>query len=594
MSRRRSVKREESKATINIQQCQKEDQSREKSQNQESIFNNGTNNIFSNHIKSSSLKRSPKANFSKKKPRFFKCQFRTLFFLSHFPAKKFACLSPHFKMEFLPEEIEVFSTLQKNVITSRLPPLHLTYSDLQQQFGFQSNQALENFLFRTLLGNHADEANGRIPVVGDVPSLIFIHKAIERADMNNCLKTNQAIRLLEQILADYYFRGYRTAQSMGCPYLAAKILARIESLDIGSSWLNHFCKMHGLTLMNPQSLEHLRNKFCHQNVLLQFHVMLQHVIHQIPELLFNADETSSSFNKKGKVIVPHNRIPYCEEPLQIAHYTMICTFNAAGYKMKPFIILPMAKNFPADLYDFQNQALFASSPSGWVTSKLFLSWAYFFVASLNEYRNKISFSLLQYAPNPYNIPCYLFLDGHRSRLNSEAIELLCRNNIQVIIFPAHTTHVSQPFDVSVAASLKAAIKRLTDNIPTYMQKKIQNFNQAQRSRYVIIQALCDAYDISTTSRNLRSGFAKCGIYPLDFQPLRDNPLIRSSVANDVMGPVRRGVQINGQVITTPDKRLEIAQHFYHDFTLTTIPNPDMQKIFSYITTGDEKILNFIY
>ena len=498
-------------------------------------------------------------------------------------------------MIFLPEEEQIFSDLQKNVIQSRYPPLRSSYLEIQMQFNFPSNQALESFLFRTRLGNTIDaDNNGRIPLVGEVPAAIFFKKATERADLNNCLKVNQAIHLLEQIIADYYFRSYRTAQIIGCPFLAEKILNRLETLEIRSNWLNHFCKIHGFTLVNPQSLEMLRNKFCHYNVMLQFHLMLQHTIHQIPELLFNADETSSAFSKKGKVIAPHNRIPFGEETLQMGHYTMICCFNAAGYKTKPFIILPMIKNFPPELYEFQHQAQFATSPSGWITSKLFLSWSYFFVASLAEYRSKIAYSLMQYSMNPDQIPCYLFLDGHKSRLNSEAIELLFQNNIQVIIFPAHTTHVSQPFDVAVAASLKAAIKRLTESIPTYMQKKIQNLSQAAKNRYIIIQALCDAYDSACTSRNLRSGFAKCGIYPLDFQPLRDNPLIRSSLPTDQMAPVRRGVQINSQLITTPEKRLQIAQHFYDDTTLTRIPEPDINQIFVFITSGDEKILNFTY
>ena len=177
--------------------------------------------------------------------------------------------------------------------------------------------------------------------------------------------------------------------------------------------------------------------------------MLHNIVHNVTQLLFNMDETASTYNGKGKVVVPNDRFPLSEASFNIGHYTMLCCFNAAGFSIKPFIIVPSLMNLPEELKQFDNVAYFASSPSEWVTSRLFLAWTIFFVHSLRIYRLDNGMHLRK--QNAYNAPCYLYLDGHKSRLNSEAIEILYQNNVRVIVFPSHTTHVLQPFDVALAS-----------------------------------------------------------------------------------------------------------------------------------------------
>lgn len=150
--------------------------------------------------------------------------------------------------------------------------------------------------------------------------------------------------------------------------------------------------------------------------------MLRTLIHQVPELLFNADETASTYNPKGKVVVPNDRFPLSEKELIIGHFTMICCVNAAGYSLKPFIILLLCTKLLSGLSQLEDVVQFASTPSGWVTSKTFLAWCIFFVHVLKTYPLKVARSLQR--QNAFRAPCFLFIDGHKSRLNSEAIEIL--------------------------------------------------------------------------------------------------------------------------------------------------------------------------
>ena len=242
--------------------------------------------------------------------------------------------------KLLPAEIIHFDQMQLDVLDAKLKGK--TYIEIRERFGFKSDQHLRRYLLRTLLGNRiSGVSDGRIPLLGDVSSHLFIERAVQRADMQNCIKTNHAARILEDIISEYLLHTYMLAQEMSCPVIATEIISRLEQMDFSSFWFTQFCARNNLHLVNAQTLERQRQIYCHPNVILLFHQMLSNIIHQVLQLLFNMDETASSYNGKGKVVVPNDRFPLTEDSLNIGHYTMLCCINAAGYSMKPFIIVPI-------------------------------------------------------------------------------------------------------------------------------------------------------------------------------------------------------------------------------------------------------------
>lgn len=135
---------------------------------------------------------------------------------------------------FWQEELEVFNQKQIDVITAKFNGM--TYQQIQNRYQFKSDQQIERFLLRTLLGNKIQGVNdGRVPNLGDVPYKIFIKKAEEGADMNNCIKTRQAVFLLEEILVEYLFHTYQIAHSIRCPIIAEKINNRLHEIELTSS-----------------------------------------------------------------------------------------------------------------------------------------------------------------------------------------------------------------------------------------------------------------------------------------------------------------------------------------------------------------------
>ena len=138
----------------------------------------------------------------------------------------------------------------------------------------------------------------------------------------------------------------------------------------------------------------------------------------------------------------------------LKHITMLCCASAAGFPLPPMIIF--AKSFPGGQYRFNgpDDALYAKSESGWIDMELFIAWF-----------KKI---FLKFAV-PQR-PLLLLIDGHKSHMSLELVDLCWANNVILFCLPPHTTCVLQPLDVSVFKSLKYHFQNLFD--PSHLQRKI--------------------------------------------------------------------------------------------------------------------------
>ena len=337
-----------------------------------------------------------------------------------------------------------------------------------------------------------------------------------------------------------------------------------------------------ILIKSTLQLETIRNQFFHSRIIQNFYENLVSHLPDNPKLLLNCDETASSFNSKGKVIVPDGYFSIRYEIDVNIHFTSVCAFNADGYHLRPFIILPKLRNFPSDLYPFASQAMFASSNSGWMTKRLFTAFALFFCHEISCYRisNNISERI------------WLILDGHNSRINSHAIEYFVRNNISILVIPAHTSHVCQPFDVGLSAPMKAKIRTIISNPPASIARLIaQQTTQASKTRILVVAAIINAWNYAAIPANCSSAFLKAGIYPYDVDRVLSNKFVRVSTPEDGE-PVIRGININGSELTSDEKRIIIANKEYHTMFSSTdqIPGYDGFYLANCLKTGPEIVL----
>lgn len=200
----------------------------------------------------------------------------------------------------------------------------------------------------------------------------------------------------------------------------------------------------------------------------------------------------------------------------------------------------------------------------------------FFISEINERRRKLAIIQGQTALKQ---PCILLLDGYKSRLNALAIELLFKNNIRVIVFPAHNSHITQPFDVGLASPLKAAFKNQSGEIPKWLQQKLAGYTKTAKKRCILVICIIDAWKKSATTNNIKSAWRKAGLSPFDPQIVLSNQYVRESQSNDEIKPSNCKV----------DKRLEISRHWTNnDYLLIPIFIPTADWISSTIRSGKEK------
>ena len=134
---------------------------------------------------------------------------------------------------------------------------------------------------------------------------------------------------------------------------------------------------------------------------------------------------------------------------------MLCCASAAGFPLPPLIIF--SKCFPGGQYRFDgpDDALYAKSESGWIDTELFITW--------------FKQIFLKFAV-PQR-PLLLLIDGHKSHMGLELVDLCRENNVILFCLPPHTTHALQPLDVSVFKSLKVS------SFPYICQEKFCGFKK---------------------------------------------------------------------------------------------------------------------
>ena len=482
---------------------------------------------------------------------------------------------------FLDEELQVWSPVQKKIITARLAGHSL--EKIRTDLKISSDAKVLRIIKRALSGNTWTAfTTGRTPAIGAVQEIFIKTIVKERADELDCIDTNELISIVEDINGRYMHREYMLALLMNHPSLATELLH--AECEISYQYLNLWVHANGMELKSPQKLVHLRRKYCHANALIKFYDMLNATIHQIPELLFNADETALALNTGGKVIVPQGAYPTKSELRIASHYSAMFCFNACGYTMQPFIILPNLKTLPPELNYFSGCVDFAVGPNGWMTSNLFAVWALVFCRRMRLYR-------LSLDENIRNKECFLLLDGHKSRLNGDALELFAANNIRVIVLPSHSSHCTQPFDVGLGGPFKTRLRQLYASLPERIVKfvfdnPLVNLSATAHERFKLVYAMLDAWRVASTKRNCVSAFEQSGIYPLNVEKVLARSDVKDTgLLNDV--PVVRGININGMEITSVEKRVEIAAKYYSK-NITSVDQIPMIDEFALITAMNNR------
>ncbi|KAJ8885250.1 hypothetical protein PR048_011447 [Dryococelus australis] len=154
--------------------------------------------------------------------------------------------------------------------------------------------------------------------------------------------------------------------------------------------------------------------------------------------LWNVDEIGLCYVVKSNKIATEigNCFVYKSEYADRAEtHTLDGCICADGTWIQPFVI------FKGVRWKSSERSLPSSrarlSPKGWITSDLNLGWFQFFIHSI-----------------PPDRPVVLFMNSHSSRIAPEVIQLAREQQMFLLTFPSHTSHLFPLLDVGVYRALK--------------------------------------------------------------------------------------------------------------------------------------------
>jgi hypothetical protein len=188
---------------------------------------------------------------------------------------------------------------------------------------------------------------------------------------------------------------------------------------------------------------------------------------------------------------------------------------------------------------------------------MFLIWVIFFLSDLFLYRQSLPQEVREEK-------VLLVLDGHQSRSNLEALWLLYLFDVEVLIIPGHTSHVLQPFDLTIASPLKTYLSQIISELSLPSIEEIidddinvEKQRTAEETRKLFIRAFVDAFRKAATISNVRSGFEKSGMVPL--QPWIPMSNGRVAPVNDkLFAGIKKVASIGSSVLTDMDQLQAIA------------------------------------
>jgi len=241
-----------------------------------------------------------------------------------------------------------------------------------------------------------------------------------------------------------------------------------------------------------------------------------------PQNIWNADEKGFSLGVGSKEEVICESLNHCPCLVQDGNrewVTLIESASAKGNTLPPFIICEgKTHRFAWHNYEIRDEAAFARSSNEWTDQKVSLSWLKNHFDRYTRPSTKKSPSA-QPLPPPHRL---LILDNLTSHDHFYFLDYCLRNNIHVLFFPSHSSHILQPLDVSVFSPLRryymAEIDEFTSLNGYYTHITWADmFPMVQRARKKAL-----------TKANITHGFEHTGIYPFNRRKILSQNLARTS------------------------------------------------------------------
>ena len=141
----------------------------------------------------------------------------------------------------------------------------------------------------------------------------------------------------------------------------------------------------------------------------------------------------------------------------------------------------------------------------------------------------------------------LLIDSHNSHtFNYQFLKLMNDNNIVVLAFPAHTTHIMQPLNDVPFAQLKTEwYEAIRLHVKSVCAKKL--------SKGEFFKVFVPCLKKAITVWNIKAGFRHSGMWPVD----------RSAITDAKLGPSVYGNALSGKTNIVVVACLQLIVYIYY-------------------------------
>ena len=279
---------------------------------------------------------------------------------------------------------------------------------------------------------------------------------------------------------------------------------------VTSGWWESFRRRHPeLTIRMSEKLAYVRSVMTNHTIINSYFDLLESTVKDNnllnrPGSIFNCDESGICLDvRPGKVIALKGmRNVTAISSGNKMQITVLACVSASGHAIPPMVVFP-GKNFIHQLtINEVPGTLYAMSPNGWMDSEIFNRW--------------FEQHFLRYVPATR--PIILLLDGHSSHYHPDTVRLAAKHDVILFCLPPHTTHVSQPLDVSCFAPLKKSWSQQCDQFSKKNPSRVI-------TKYEFSSLFSKAWYSAFTPSNIIAGFRATGIYPLNRDAIKLPPTV---------------------------------------------------------------------
>ena len=283
--------------------------------------------------------------------------------------------------------------------------------------------------------------------------------------------------------------------------IAQQIIAcRDPHVELTKEWCDSFKGRHPeIALRQAEPLSYARAMGTNPEMIARYFDLLEETLGandlaKKPGQIFNCDETllPLQHNPPKVVSLATQRHPYAITSGEKAQMTILACASASGYSIPPMVVFDR-KHLQIEMTrDEIPGTFYGLTDSGWMNAELFEEW----------FKNHF----LLHAPAVR--PLLLLLDGHSSHYGPSLLRMAAEEGVVVFCLPPHTTHLLQPLDNGVFASLKDHWQRECQRFYTMNPGKVLN-------RRNFMSVFHKAWVHGMAIANVTACFRATGVYRVD-------------------------------------------------------------------------------